>query len=179
MSSTIKGWDSLMAKVSQLSGSQIEAAAKDSAYQCALATSGAAKQLAESDSGELRASIQTSIVVENGVAIGLSFTNSDHAAFVEFGTGVPGMESGGNGSDVKVSYSLGPYKVKRGNFRSGQTVETWEDYWVYYDEVKQQFYATRGQPAKPFMFPAAQAVKEQAGEIQAKALRSFLKSLGV
>jgi hypothetical protein len=130
----IKGWDSLMAKLDALGGSHLQEVAKESVLMLALATTAAAKMLVSVDSGELRGSIHEKVEVDGSQAIGYSYTNSDHAAFVEFGTGPVGAESGGNGSDVQVSYSLGPFKVKRGTGRPGEVVESWGDYWVYCDE---------------------------------------------
>lgn len=173
MAENIKGWTSLMAKLGAMGGTHLEEAAKESVLILALATTAAAKFLAPKDSGELRAEIHEAVEVEGSQAIGYSYTNSDHAPFIEFGTGPVGAESGGNGSDVQVSYSLGPFKVKRGNFISGQVVESWEDYWVYCDE-KGNFFATRGQPAKPFMYPAAKKVEKQAQKIMASAIKSYI-----
>jgi len=169
----IKGWDSLMAKLDALGGSHLQEVAKESVLMLALATTAAAKMLVSVDSGELRGSIHEKVEVDGSQAIGYSHTNSDHAAFVEFGTGPVGAESGGNGSDVQVSYSLGPFKVKRGTGRPGEVVESWGDYWVYCDE-KGNFFATRGQPAKPFMYPAAKEVEKQAQKIMTDAIKSYI-----
>lgn len=180
MADDVRGWDSLMAKMSRLTGPQIEAAAKDAALKCAMANEAAAKLLAPTDSGELKFSgIRATVEIQNGEAVGICFTSAEHAAFVEFGTGPVGQASGGNGSPVPVSYSLGPFKVKRGTGRPGEVAESYEDYWVYYDEARSQFFATKGQPAQPFMYPSAMEIREQAKSIQAAALRKFLKNLGV
>lgn len=168
-----------MRKVARLEGPQMEAAAKDAALKCAMANQAAAKLLTPVDSGELRMRIDATVLVENDEAIGICFTNSDHAAFVEFGTGPVGLASGGNGSPIQVHYSLGPFAVKRGTGKLGETTTQFEDYWVYYDELKEKFFATRGQPAQPFMYPGAMATKKQAQSIQTAALKKFLRSLGV
>ncbi len=132
-----------------------------------------AKLLVPVDSGELRASIHEAVEVDGSQAVGYSYTNSDHAAFVEFGTGPVGLQGGRSGSPVKVHYSLGPFLVKRGTGRPGEVVESYEDYWVYCDE-QGRFFATRGQPAKPFMYPAAKEVEKQAQKIMASAIKSYI-----
>lgn len=171
--SDIKGWESLMAKLDALGGSHLEEAAKESVLMLALATTAEAKFLAPKDSGELRGEIHEAVEVDGSQAIGYSYTNSDHAPFIEFGTGPVGAESGGNGSDVPISYAMGPFLVKRGTGRPGEVVESYEDYWVYCDE-QGRFFATRGQPAKPFMYPAAKKVEKQAQKIMASAIKAYI-----
>lgn len=177
----VKGWDSLMQKIARLEGGQIEEVAKTAVLRTAQAHQHAAKKLAQFDSGELQHKISAEVKMEGGEAVGLTVAYSDHAAFVEFGTGPVGAASPKSGSPASatIQYALGPFSVKRGNFKKGETVMSFEDYWVYYDESRQQFFATRGQPAKPFMYPSALIVKDQAKNIQAEALREFLKTLGV
>ncbi len=173
MAEDIKGWTSLMAKLDALGGSHLEEAAKESVLMLALATTAAAKLFVPVDSGELRGSIHEAVEVDGSQAVGYSYTNSDHAAFVEFGTGPVGLQGGRSGSPVKVHYSLGPFLVKRGTGRPGEVVLSYEDYWVYCDE-QGRFFATRGQPAKPFMYPAAKEVEKQAQKIMASAIKSYI-----
>ena len=45
------------------------------------------------DEGDLRNSINTTVEKEGNIIVGTVRTNSDHAAYVEFGTGQRGMES--------------------------------------------------------------------------------------
>lgn len=176
MNGDIKGFDELMAKIGSLTGTQMQELAENTAKSVALAQVHAAKLLApvgKSGGGELRNSIHTAIEKSPGGAVGICYTDSDHAAYVEFGTGPVGAASGGNGSDVKVTYSLGPWKHKS---RTGKVFYT--DYWIYRDE-NGRFHATRGQPAQPFMYPSAMAVKRQAADIQMAALKRYIKRLGV
>lgn len=56
------------------------------------------------DSGELRNSIHTAVESDGDGISAYVYTDSDHAAFVEFGTGQRGMAGGGDGSDIAVSY---------------------------------------------------------------------------
>lgn len=167
--SEIKGFDALMAKIDAMSGEDFAVMQKQVVQKLAQATSKAAANLAPEDSGELRNSIHEDIREEPGVVIGISYTNSDHAAFNEFGTGPVGAASGNQNPNVSVSHSMGPWKIKRGD------KEVMADYWVYFDEAKQSFFATRGMPARPFMYPAAQAVKGQSQKIMQQAARNFFK----
>lgn len=175
MAELIKGWDSLMAKLSAMGGNHLQEAAVDAVTKLALATSAAAKMLITPDTGELRNSIRTDTEVDGSQAISYCYTNVEHAPYVEFGTGPIGAASGGNGSDVQVHYSLGPFLVRRGTGRPGEVVESYEDYWVYCDH-EGNFFATRGQPARPYMYPASQQVRKQAAEIMKKAVKAYIAS---
>lgn len=168
----VKGFDELMSKIDALSGAEMEALAERAVLKVAETHKKAAQNLAPVDSGELRGSIHETVERRHGEAVGITYTNSDHAAYLEFGTGEVGAASGGNGSGVPVSYSLPPYKIKRGG------KEVMADYWVYFDEAKQQFFATRGQPAQPYMYPSAQDIRKQAGSIMAEAAKQWLKTKG-
>ena len=169
----IRGWNELMAKLSALTGPQIDEVSMKAAEKCAQANAAAAKQLAPTDSGELKGSIHFA-TEKNGPdgPVSICYTNSDHASFIEFGTGPIGAASGGNGSAVRINHAEGPWQHKS---RSGKIFYT--DYWVYFDKAKQQFFATRGQPARPFMYPAAKEVEKRAKSIQAAELRKYLKKL--
>jgi HK97 gp10 family phage protein len=176
MNGDIRGLDELMVKIGTLTGAQLRELAEKTLKSVALAQVHAAKLLVpvgQSGGGELRNSIHVSTEKSSDGVVGLCYSDSDHAAFVEFGTGPVGAASGGNGSDVAVTYSMGPWKHKS---RTGKVFYT--DYWIYRDE-NGRFHATRGQPAQPFMYPSAMAVKRQAADIQMAVLKRYIKRLGV
>lgn len=168
--SEIKGFDELMAKIDRLTGAEFEAVQEKGALSLAQAHAKAAKSLAPVDSGELRNSIHETVEREPGAAIGITYTNSDHAAYVEFGTGPVGAETN---KQPGISHSMGPFKHVS---RSGKVF--YRDYWTYFDPVRQQFFSTRGQPAQPYMYPAAQIIRKQAGSILAQAAEKFFKGGG-
>ena len=103
--------------------------------------------------GQLRSTIFTAID-ENGQHIsGTVYTDTEHGWYVEFGTGPVGAaDHDGVSPDVPVAYRMSgwlipgeaiseadalQYKFKKVTFKDGSV-----------------WYATNGQPAQPFMYPA-------------------------
>ena len=85
--------------------------------------------------GELRSSIHTAIEHRNGGTQGIVYTNKEYAPYVEFGTGPVGQaHHAGIDPDVDVSYRQTP--------------------WVYKSQKDGKYYYTKGQPARPYMYPA-------------------------
>ena len=76
--------------------------------------------------------------------IGRVYTNSDHAIYVEFGTGTKG---GGHPKSAELGYT---YRTTP---------------WVYTPDGGQHFYRTKGMVARPYMYPALkrneQAIKKK------------------
>lgn len=114
----------------------------------------AAKNNVSVRTGELRGSICTDVrVTENGVE-GVCYTNKAYAPYVEFGTGPAGeAEHAGISPDVAVAYRQTGWLIPA----SAMTAEEAEEYG--FPAVKDKNgkiigYATRGQPARPYMYPA-------------------------
>ena len=107
-----------------------------------------AKQLCPVDTGDLRGSIRAEVRVEGDTVQGKLTANSDHAVYVEMGTGDVGRASGGNGSGVQVSYRHGGWFVPlpRGAVMVRDTIlkDSSAGFWTY------------GQPARPYLYPAYQ-----------------------
>lgn len=89
---------------------------------------GDAKENAPVDTGELRQKIERNVYRGFGGLEGHVKAYAEHAPYVEFGTGAVGQASGGRGK---------AYKTKG---------------WTYFDGKR--FVHTKGQPARPFLFPA-------------------------
>ena len=86
------------------------------------------------DSGELRQSIKTSVEASGDDINGITYTNKEYAAYVEFGTGPKGEEShSGISPEITPSYT-----------QQGWSYKNDDGEWIY----------TNGQPAQPFMYPA-------------------------
>lgn len=96
---------------------------------------GQAKAQAPVDKGQLAGSIHMQVKDTGKELEGRVYTNTEYAAYVEFGTGVKG-----NGTY--------PYKVE------GFTPEYKDKGWAYYDEDKGEWIYTKGQEAQPYMYPA-------------------------
>lgn len=72
------------------------------------------------------------------------FTDSDHAAFVEFGTGVVG------------GYNPYPAEIPVGwSYASGQTINPETGAWFFYNETTKVSGWTQGMPSRPFMWDTA------------------------
>lgn len=106
--------------------------------------------------GHLRASIHMQ-VKDTGQAIqGRVYTNTEYAAYVEFGTGVTG-----NGTY--------PYQVK------GFTPKYKPKGWAYYDEDKGEWIYTKGQKAQPYMYPALNMHKKTIRQILQSGVHTKLR----
>lgn len=107
-----------------------------------------AKEEAPVDEGELRDSITHAVTVKNGKVEGTITASTDHAMFVEFGTGIVGA------SDPHPYNYLGwEYDV------NGHGI----DGWTY--PKNGRFYHTLGQPSNPFMYRTAKYLTENAERI--------------
>lgn len=116
--------------------------------------------LAPVDTGELRQSIKTMSQKDGKTVKGILYTNKEYAPYVEFGTGPTGEAS--DHSDVSPNIAVS-YKQKG---------------WSYQD-AEGNWHHTKGQPAQPFMYPAARDTKDQAtkavSDTFAKAIKEGLK----
>ena len=116
--------------------------------------------LAPVDTGELRQSIKTMSQKDGKTVKGILYTNKEYAPYVEFGTGPTGEAS--DHSDVSPNIAVS-YKQKG---------------WSYQD-AEGNWHHTKGQPAQPFMYPAARDTKYQAtkavSDTFAKAIKEGLK----
>ncbi len=121
-------------------GKMAEAKAAKSAVTKATAlVQASAKALCSSPgkfgTGELRNSIRMGVEERKGEVVGRVYTASDHAAYVEFGTGVVGQAS------------AHPVAVKKGF--------SYANYgWKYTPDNGKHFYWTKGVKARPYMWPA-------------------------
>lgn len=110
------------------------------------------------DTGELRQSIKTSVEVAGDEVNGITYTNKEYAAYVEFGTGPKGEEShSGISPDITPSYT-----------QQGWSYKNDDGEWIY----------TNGQPAQPFMYPALKnnedKVRKRVKEVISDELRKLV-----
>lgn len=112
--------------------------------------------LAPVATGELRQSIKTMTRVEGKSTVkGIVYTNKAYAPYVEFGTGPIGEAS--DHSDVSPNIAI-TYKQKG---------------WSYQD-AEGNWHHTRGQPAQPYLYPAARDTQEIAVKAVAN---TFVKAI--
>jgi len=100
---SINGVDSLMKKLNALGGNANKVLETSIAKQTKL-VQGEAKDLCPVDSGDLQQRIYTDVKSQQSKVIGKVFTNVEYAAYVEFGTGKKGEESGGDKYPGPLSY---------------------------------------------------------------------------
>ena len=116
--------------------------------------------LAPVKSGELRQSIKTTSQRDGKSVKGIVYTNKAYAPYVEFGTGPIGEAS--DHSDVSPNIAVS-YKQKGWSYQDAEGV----------------WHHTRGQPAQPYMYPAARDTQDiavkAAADTFAKAIKKGLK----
>jgi HK97 gp10 family phage protein len=108
--------------------------------------------------GGLRESITTQVEGSGGEITGKVICNAPHGAYVEFGTGPEGAANhSGISPEVHVTYTTKFYvKTGRNAGKSwGIDPKTGMPFWVYTPDAGKTFVRTSGQPARPFMYPAA------------------------
>lgn len=110
------------------------------------------------DTGELRQSIKTSVEEAGDEVNGITYTNKEYAAYVEFGTGPKGEEShSGISPEITPSYT-----------QQGWSYKNDDGEWIY----------TNGQPAQPFMYPALKnnedKVRKRVKEVISDELRKLV-----
>ncbi|MDU5106529.1 MULTISPECIES: HK97-gp10 family putative phage morphogenesis protein [unclassified Clostridium] len=138
MGKSVVGLDSLLKKLNKLGGNIDEVLTQSIGEQTKL-VQGDAKDLCPVDMGDLRNSIKGNVKKYNGRIVGVVSTNSDHAAYVEFGTGKVGERTNKNTS-VNVSYKQDKWLVN---------IPDVGPRWI------------EGQSAQPYLYPALKNNEER------------------
>ena len=152
--SELIGADSLIAKCRKLASKQVgeDIVRRAVSNACKNVVQAEAKLRAPANEGELRNSIKVRVKMEGDRAIGEVFTNSDHGAYVELGTGPKGQAShSGISPDVNVSYRSTPWFVHEDQIDVGK----------YHFQKMGEFYKMYGQPAQPYLYPALKDNQER------------------
>lgn len=152
--SELIGADSLIAKCRKLASKQVgeDIVRRAVLNVCKNVVQAEAKLRALANEGELRNSIKVRVKMEGDRAIGEVFTNSDHGAYVELGTGPKGQAShSGISPDVNVSYRSSPWYVHEDQINVGH----------YHFQKMGEFYKMYGQPAQPYLYPALKDNQER------------------
>lgn len=149
---SIKGVDTLKKRFNDIANIEL----RDAVNKATQLVHGQAKALCPSDTGLLRESIHMSVKSVGNELQGRVYTNTEYAAYVEFGTGVKG-----NGTY--------PYSVK------GLSLEYKDKGWAYYDEDKGEWIYTKGQKAQPYMYPALHRHKKTIEGILKQGVKTKLK----
>lgn len=156
MGKSVVGLDSLLKKLDKLGGNVEETLFNSMQNQGEL-VKGEAKMLCPVDTGDLRKSIYKKTKRAKGKIISTIYTNSDHAAYVEFGTGRVGERTNKN-TNVSINYK--------------------QDKWLAnIPDVGPRW--IEGQPAQPYLYPALknneEKIIENIKEDVRKAIREVAK----
>ncbi|PNK70764.1 hypothetical protein A6J84_000005 [Streptococcus sp. FDAARGOS_256] len=143
------GANSLIAKCRKLYGAKSNEIVGQAVLHAAKTVVQAeAKLRAPANEGELRNSrnsIRVRLKKTANKISGEVFTNSDHGAYVELGTGPNGQENhSGISPEVSVSYRSSPWYVHEDQINVGP----------YHFAKRGEFYKMYGQPAQPYLYPA-------------------------
>ena len=175
--STIKNLDKLLAKLDEI-GMQAAPVVHLGVKRGLMIIKDRAKLKCEVDTGELRNSIHYSSRIKNTIAEGEVFTNNDHAAFEEFGTGPVGAKSP---KDIPKSLHLtykatgwwihvgdkegdiSPTTVKRHNLATVTTADG------------ETFVYTKGQPAKPYLYPALKESEKDVVKVMTETIQQKIR----
>lgn len=166
--SELLGADRLIAKCRKLASKQVgdDIVRRAVLNACKNIVQAEAKLRAPANEGELRNSIKVRVKMEGDRVIGEVFTNSDHGAYVELGTGPKGQAShSGISPDVSVSYRSSPWFVHEDQINVGP----------YHFQKVGEFYKMYGQPAQPYLYPALKDNQERVSSNISKYVSRKLK----
>ena len=166
--SELLGADRLIAKCRKLASKQVgdDIVRRAVLNACKNIVQAEAKLRAPANEGELRNSIKVRVKMEGDRVIGEVFTNSDHGAYVELGTGPKGQAShSGISPDVSVSYRSSPWFVHEDQINVGP----------YHFQKVGEFYKIYGQPAQPYLYPALKDNQERVSNNISKYVSRKLK----
>ena len=141
----MEGLEELLAQLDSLAG--IEEEIYKSVEACGEFIRNDARLRAPVDIGDLRKSINHTTEQEDEEVVDTVYTNSDHAVFVEFGTGPVGAANhAGTAPDAGIAYSAQKCRAKIPSLVSDT------DTGIRYVE---------GQAAQPYLYPALKDNEEQ------------------
>lgn len=136
--SSIEGLDELLDELDDLTNEILDAAVIGLSKGLKR-TVGVAKALCQVDSGQLRNSITSVVERKADTVDGQVLATAGHAVYVEMGTGPVGQANHQGIAPVPVTYRTTP--------------------WVYRSKKDGKFYRTKGQPARPYLYPAYKQTK--------------------
>lgn len=159
MSAEIDRLDSLMQKFGQLAEMNAKENMPRAVQNAMKIIQAEAKLRCRVDTGELRNSIKTSVVMADEGCQGVCYTNKSYAPYIEFGTGPRGAANhSGISPSVTPVYSQQGWYIPEDKIDAA-TAEKYHfrEYTYHLDgylEHEKKFYYTEGQAASPFLYPA-------------------------
>lgn len=170
---TNKDFNSLIKKLSEIDSEAGQEVAMRAVKQAGAIVQSQAKLLISSDTGALARSVRVKNEVKGDRFTSTVYTRSNYAPYYEFGTG-PNGEANHDG----ISPNVSPKYSQRGWMipADAMTVDKAESYGfkVAYKNSEVIGYYTKGQMARPFMYPA---LHDQEDTIMKNTERLFKKKL--
>ena len=160
MAGGINGLDKLMQKYGKLAETVAGDTMKRAVGASARMIQAEAKLLCPVDHGELRGSIRTQVLEQDGHTTGVVYTNKEYGPYVELGTGPKGEANhSGISPMVMPAYTQSPWWIHESQIDK----EAAEKYhWFFIETEQGRFYQCTGQPAQPFLYPALKNNEERA-----------------
>lgn len=166
-------FSNLIRKLNSMSGEIAREVTEKSVRQAGVIVQGQARLLISSDTGALARSVRIKNEVKEDSVSSTVYTNSKYAPYYEFGTG-PNGEANHQGISPKVT----PHYKQTGWMipADAMSVDKAEAYGfkVAYKDGEVIGYYTKGQMARPFMYPA---LHDQEDAIKKNTERLFKKKL--
>ncbi len=150
-----QSFEELLSKIQNLGGSIEEGIYKGIGHYVSKIQADA-KRNCPVDTGHLRNSIHTNVKYEDTQIVGTVGTNLNYAIYVELGTGPIGSKSP---------------KILPTNITPKYKTQGW------YYKAKDGIRYTKGQAAKPFLYPAFKANENKAKEYIKKGISAYIRSL--
>ncbi|WP_429976659.1 HK97 gp10 family phage protein [Enterococcus sp. AZ051] len=180
MGVTIKGLDALKAKLDSLPKiveSGVVSATSELTEDVLSRTQLRIQSSTKHASGELAGSYKEEVVVNaSNVVVGRVWSDKDTALFRELGTGPVGEES-----EKDLPQGINPVYTQEAWFVPVDQVAV--DLEAVYGIPRitiqgKDFYMTRGQPARPALYPSLKEVAETAEEVYEEHINKAVKSIG-
>lgn len=152
----IEGLDRLFRKIEQLKNIDIKPIIEDATIRVRDEARKNAPVNKYKTSSELQNSIDYNVETTGKGCVGKVFTNKEYGLYVELGTG-PNGEANHSGISPEIKPIYSP---------SG---------WAYFDKDLDRFIFTKGQPARPFMYPALHDNREKLSKFIKFRIRQKIK----
>ena len=173
---TNKDFNNLIKKLSELDSGAGQEVTMRAVKQAGVIVQSQAKLLISSDTGALARSVRVKNEVKEDMVSSTVYTNSKYAPYYEFGTG-PNGEANHQGISPKVSpkYRQTGWMIPA----DAMTVDKAEMYGfkVAYKDGEVIGYYTKGQMARPFMYPALHDQEDTINKNTEKLFKNKIREL--
>ena len=173
---TIENLNTLLSKLSSLDSNVGQVAVTQAVKQAGVLVRGQARLLISSDTRALARSVRIKNTVNKESISSTVYTNSDYAAYYEFGTG-PNGEKNHQGISPAVSphYRQTGWMIPADAMSVDKAIEY--GFGIAYKDGEVIGYYTKGQMARPFMYPALHDQKDAIVKNTEKIVKKAIKEI--